>query len=75
MSWSLSTSFFFFEILCFFSFLFFSLSVLSSFHLQKSLEHTSKLLAAAREDLKQTQYTLKQKDFVISEQKKAGLYN
>lgn len=41
--------------------------------MQKSLEHTSKLLATAREDMKQAQYTLKEKDFVISEQRKAGL--
>ncbi|EHA8590394.1 kinesin-like protein KIN-5C [Cocos nucifera] len=38
---------------------------------EKSLEHTSKLLAVAKEDLKQAQYTMKEKDFVISEQRKA----
>jgi len=43
------------------------------FSVQKSLNHTSKLLVTAKEDLKQLQYTLKEKDFIISEQKKAGL--
>ncbi|ONK57135.1 uncharacterized protein A4U43_C10F16970 [Asparagus officinalis] len=38
---------------------------------EKSLNHTSKLLAIAKEDLQQSQYTLKEKDFIISEQKKA----
>ncbi|ONK71285.1 uncharacterized protein A4U43_C04F6900 [Asparagus officinalis] len=38
---------------------------------EKILNRTSKLLATAKEDLKQSQYTLKEKDFIISEQKKA----
>lgn len=45
-----------------------------SFFIQNSLNHTSKLLATAKEDLKQSQYNLKEKDFIISEQKKAGLW-
>ncbi|MQL77658.1 hypothetical protein Taro_010094 [Colocasia esculenta] len=38
---------------------------------EESLEYTSQLLATTKEDLKQCQYTLKEKDFIISEQKKA----
>ncbi|XP_038973722.1 kinesin-like protein KIN-5C [Phoenix dactylifera] len=38
---------------------------------EKSLEYTSKLLATARDDLKLAQYTLKEKDFIITEQRKA----
>ncbi|KAM0946199.1 putative plus-end-directed kinesin ATPase [Dioscorea sansibarensis] len=38
---------------------------------EKSLEHTSKLLATSKENLRQAQYSLKEKDFIISEQKKA----
>ncbi|KAK1288108.1 hypothetical protein QJS10_CPB19g00413 [Acorus calamus] len=38
---------------------------------EKNLEHTCKLLAAAKEDIKTHQYALKEKDFVIAEQKKA----
>ena len=43
--------------------------------MQKSLEYSSKLLATARDDLTLAQYTMKEKDFIISEQRKAGLYN
>ncbi|XP_072998391.1 kinesin-like protein KIN-5C [Typha latifolia] len=38
---------------------------------EKFLEHTSNLLATSKEDLKQAQYNLKEKDFIILEQKKA----
>ncbi|CAA6668485.1 unnamed protein product [Spirodela intermedia] len=38
---------------------------------EKSLDYTSKLLGNTREDLKQCQYALKEKDFIISEQRKA----
>ncbi|KAH7685570.1 Plus-end-directed kinesin ATPase protein [Dioscorea alata] len=38
---------------------------------EKSLEHTSKLLATSKENLRHAQYSLKEKDFIISEQKKA----
>ncbi|CAN4121329.1 unnamed protein product [Withania somnifera] len=38
---------------------------------QKQLNQTSKLLAYAEEQLRQCQYTLKERDFIISEQKKA----
>jgi len=37
------------------------------------LNQSSKLLATAKEDLKKLHYTLKEKDFIISEQKKAGM--
>ncbi|XP_059306108.1 kinesin-like protein KIN-5C [Lycium ferocissimum] len=38
---------------------------------QKQLNQTSKLLAYSEEQLRQYQYTLKERDFIISEQKKA----
>ncbi|XP_073098956.1 kinesin-like protein KIN-5C [Elaeis guineensis] len=38
---------------------------------EKSLEYSSKLLATARDDLTLAQYTMKEKDFIISEQRKA----
>uniref|UniRef100_A0A0D9XAV0 Kinesin-like protein n=1 Tax=Leersia perrieri TaxID=77586 RepID=A0A0D9XAV0_9ORYZ len=38
---------------------------------EKCLDHTSNLLSTTKEDLKQAQYNLKEKDFIISEQKKA----
>ncbi|XP_009600226.1 kinesin-like protein KIN-5C isoform X1 [Nicotiana tomentosiformis] len=38
---------------------------------QKQLNQTSKLLAYTEEQLRQSQYTLKERDFIISEQKKA----
>ncbi|XP_055812305.1 kinesin-like protein KIN-5C [Solanum dulcamara] len=38
---------------------------------QKQLDQTSKLLANTEEQLRQNQYTLKERDFIISEQKKA----
>ncbi|KAM0940383.1 putative plus-end-directed kinesin ATPase [Dioscorea sansibarensis] len=38
---------------------------------KKILEHTSKELASAKDDLKYSQYVLKEKDFIISEQRQA----
>ncbi|KAK6147232.1 hypothetical protein DH2020_018144 [Rehmannia glutinosa] len=38
---------------------------------QKDLNQTSKLLANTEDELKQCQYSLKERDFIISEQKKA----
>ncbi|PIN02856.1 Kinesin-like protein [Handroanthus impetiginosus] len=38
---------------------------------QKDLNQTSKLLANTEEELKQCQYSLKERDFIITEQKKA----
>ncbi|CAJ1885017.1 unnamed protein product [Sphenostylis stenocarpa] len=38
---------------------------------EKNLNKTSKLLANTQEELKKCQYTLKEKDFIISEQRKA----
>uniref|UniRef100_A0A0E0AYW8 Kinesin-like protein n=1 Tax=Oryza glumipatula TaxID=40148 RepID=A0A0E0AYW8_9ORYZ len=38
---------------------------------EKCLDHTSNLLSTTKEDLKQVQYNLKEKDYIISEQKKA----
>ncbi|XP_062195793.1 kinesin-like protein KIN-5C [Phragmites australis] len=38
---------------------------------EKCLDHTSNLLSMTKEDLKQAQYNMKEKDFIISEQKKA----
>ncbi|CAO2177365.1 unnamed protein product [Urochloa humidicola] len=38
---------------------------------EKCLDHTSNLLSTTKEDLKQAQYNLREKDFIISEQKKA----
>ncbi|KAJ0973399.1 hypothetical protein J5N97_021358 [Dioscorea zingiberensis] len=38
---------------------------------EKNLEHTVKLLTTTEEDLKHSQYALKEKDFIISEQRKA----
>ncbi|KAK7337255.1 hypothetical protein VNO77_17820 [Canavalia gladiata] len=38
---------------------------------EKNLNKTSKLLANTEEELKKCQYTLKEKDFIISEQRKA----
>ncbi|XP_010245506.1 PREDICTED: kinesin-like protein KIN-5C [Nelumbo nucifera] len=39
--------------------------------MQKSLDHKKKLLAMAEEELKKSQYALKERNYVISEQKKA----
>lgn len=41
--------------------------------MQKSLYQTSKLLANTEEELRKCRYALKERDFVISEQKKAGI--
>ncbi|CAD6245627.1 unnamed protein product [Miscanthus lutarioriparius] len=38
---------------------------------EKHLDHTCNLLSTTKEDLKQAQYDLKEKDYIISEQKKA----
>ncbi|KAG2585740.1 hypothetical protein PVAP13_6KG409000 [Panicum virgatum] len=38
---------------------------------EKCLDHTGNLLSTTKEDLKQAQYNLREKDFIISEQKKA----
>ncbi|OEL29353.1 Kinesin-like protein KIN-5C, partial [Dichanthelium oligosanthes] len=38
---------------------------------EKCLDHTSNLLSTTKEDLKQAQYNLREKDFIILEQKKA----
>uniref|UniRef100_A0A453RRV7 Kinesin-like protein n=1 Tax=Aegilops tauschii subsp. strangulata TaxID=200361 RepID=A0A453RRV7_AEGTS len=38
---------------------------------EKCLDHTSNLLSTTKEDLKQAHYNLKEKEFIISEQKKA----
>ncbi|CAL5000311.1 unnamed protein product [Urochloa decumbens] len=38
---------------------------------EKCLDHTSNILSTTKEDLKQAQYNLKERDFIISEQKKA----
>uniref|UniRef100_A0A0E0IFS1 Kinesin-like protein n=1 Tax=Oryza nivara TaxID=4536 RepID=A0A0E0IFS1_ORYNI len=38
---------------------------------EKCLDHTSNLLSTTKEDLKQAQYNLKEKDYIISEQRKA----
>lgn len=40
--------------------------------LQKDLYQTNKVLSNTEEELRKCQYTLKQRDFIISEQKKAG---
>ncbi|KAI3434029.1 Kinesin motor domain-containing protein [Psidium guajava] len=37
----------------------------------KDLEHTSKVLANTKEELKKCQYSIKERDFIISEQRKA----
>lgn len=41
--------------------------------MQKNLNQTSKLLANTEEELKRCQYALKERDFIILEQKKAGM--
>lgn len=41
--------------------------------MQKNLNKKSILLANTEEELKKCRYTLKEKDFVISEQRKAGM--
>lgn len=41
--------------------------------LQKDLDLTSKTLANTEDSLKLCQYSLKERDFIISEQKKAGM--
>lgn len=41
--------------------------------MQKSLDYTSKLLATTKDELKQVQYNLNERDYIISEQRKAGL--
>ena len=42
---------------------------------QKNLHKTSKLLTNTEGELRKCQYTLKEKDFVISEQRKAGMHD
>lgn len=42
--------------------------------MQKNLDQTRKLLASTEEELKKCWYALKEKDFVISEQRKAGTF-
>lgn len=44
-------------------------------HSQKELEKTSNLLASTQESLRKCQYVVKERDFVISEQKRAGIFN
>lgn len=38
---------------------------------EKDLDHTSKVLANTKEELKKCQYSIKERDFIISEQRKA----
>jgi hypothetical protein len=40
---------------------------------QKNLNKTSKLLGNREEELKKCRYTLNEKEFIISEQRKAGI--
>lgn len=40
--------------------------------MQKMLDHTSRLLSSTKDELKQAHYNIKEKDFVISKQIKAG---
>lgn len=42
---------------------------------QKNLNKTSKLLSNTEEELRKCRYTLKEKDFIIYEQRKAGMHN
>ena len=42
--------------------------------LQKDLYRTTKLLAITEEELRRSQYTLEERDYYISEQKKAGRF-
>jgi hypothetical protein len=44
-----------------------------NFSIQKNLKQTSILLASTEEELKKCRYILKEKDFIISEQRKAGV--
>lgn len=41
--------------------------------LQKDLDLTTKLLANTEDELRLSKYSLKERDFIISEQKKAGI--
>lgn len=41
--------------------------------LQKDLDLTSKLLANTEDELRVCKYSIKERDFIISEQKKAGI--
>ncbi|KAI3995533.1 hypothetical protein MKX01_023278 [Papaver californicum] len=50
---------------------FFLGAVLSVKYLQKYLDHTCKLLSRVEEELKKSQYALKERDYIISEQQKA----
>lgn len=43
--------------------------------MQKNLEKTCRQLANTQEDLRKCQYTVKERDFIISEQRKAGEFN
>lgn len=47
--------------------------LIGCFTMQKSLDYTSKLLATTKDELKQVQYNLNERDYIISEQRKAGL--
>lgn len=56
--------------LCFNLFIFLSLMCKC---LQKDLDLTTKLLANTEDELRLSKYSLKERDFIISEQKKAGI--
>lgn len=43
--------------------------------MQKNLNQTCKLLSSTEEELKKCRYALKERDFVISEQRKAGMFD
>lgn len=43
--------------------------------LQKNLNQSSKQLANSEEELRKCRYGLKERDFIICEQKKAGIFN
>ena len=42
--------------------------------MQKNLNETGRLLANSEEELKKCRYVLKEKEFIIFEQKKAGTH-
>jgi len=41
--------------------------------MQKNFNQTIKLLTSTEEELKKCRYSLKERDFIISEQRKAGM--
>lgn len=64
-------------LICFWLFIFLDIFLVSykvRNKMQSNLDQTRKLLSNTEEQLKKCHYALKGKDFIISEQRKAGMF-